>query len=313
MRILILSDLWVPFPGGAERLIFNIGRDLMQRGEEVHVLVSYHAAQQFDGPPIRHESIGVFDRRDAGWEVIQREIEETKPDVIITHHLFAFQFEVGLASTGIPIVQLVLNGHRLMHASLAVYISEHIFKQARGWPKANDMVITPPALDDCIADKHGDKIGFIKPIAHKGISLLYQLAELDTRRKFLVLRGEWRELEDIRPADNIQFMDPVTDIRDFYRECRLVLMPSLTEDAGTVAQECTLNNIPCLASNVGGLAETACHLLPPQDLGRWQAAVSLLDDPVEYDCAVAEQHVHLAGLDHAGKLELLHQKIKGLL
>ena len=45
VKIVCLSDLWLPFPGGAERYIANISQALIDRGHEVHVLTSYAPAK----------------------------------------------------------------------------------------------------------------------------------------------------------------------------------------------------------------------------------------------------------------------------
>ena len=56
---------------------------------------------------------------------------------------------------------------------------------------------------------------------------------------------------------NLKVMGMVPDPRDFYRQSRVVLMPSLWyESFGRVAAEATLNGIPVLASRRGALAET---------------------------------------------------------
>lgn len=311
--ILVLSDLWVPFPGGAERLMFNLARDLHRRGEHVHVLTGYEAAQQFDGPVFSALPIGVFDSHAEGWAMVRGFVEATKPDVIVTHHLYAHQFGRQLIELGIPVVHVVLNGERLEGAALAVYISEWV--RARANPLPGDLLITPPAFDDVVAAEHGDSIGFVKPIKHKGVELVYDIAALLPHRQFLVLRGEWQDLEDIRPAANIEFMEPVDDIREFYARCDLVLMPSLSEDAGTVAQEAAMNDIPCISSDVDGLAETngGGLQLTPVDPHEWAAAIEgLLGNVAAYEAVVASQRRHLASLGHGARLDLFAERITEL-
>lgn len=255
MRVLILSDLWAPFPGGAERLAFNLGRDLMQRGHQVQVLTGYELAQEFDGPPVRiHDDIGVFDNRDQGAAYVEAFIGNWAPDVIISHHLYAYQFEKELRESGVPLVHIVLNGQRIEHATFAVFISKWI--RERGNARDYDLTITPPVFPDIVAERHGNAIGFIKPIHHKGVHLVYEVADMLPDKEFVILRGEWQDLEIIEEKPNVRFMEPVIDMRDFYGEINMVLMPSISEDAGTVAQEAALNGIPCLSSNVDGLYET---------------------------------------------------------
>lgn len=311
MKLLVLSDLWLPFPGGAERLQFNIARDWMRRGYDVSVVTGYENPKTFDGPGVLALPMPLDD---IGWRKIQACITGDGPDVILTHHLYAHTFGEQLVQTGIPVVQVVLNGKRLPGAALAVYISRWVRDQA-GDAEPQDLVITPPAFDDVVAPTHGDAIGFIKPIPHKGVELVYAIAAAMPERRFVILRGEWQDLEVIRPADNIEFMEPVDDIRDFYARCRLVLMPSLSEDAGTVAQEATLNGLPCLSTNVGGLLETnrggvMFHRADTPET--WVAAIRSFDSRSRYVSIVRSQRAALARADHAGSLDLLAQMIKAL-
>lgn len=298
----------MPFPGGAERLIFNLARDLMRRGESVHVLTGYRDARQFDGPPFTAVPIRVRDRHDEGAQVIRATIDRFRPDVILTHHLYAYEFGDELLASGIPVVQVVLNTGRLDGIAFAVYISKFACRNAGGW-KSGDMVILPPAFEDVIADRHGDAIGMIKPLRHKGIDLFYAIARRLRSRRFVVLRGEWQDLEVIREAPNIEFLEPVVDIRDFYARCRIVLMPSVSEDAGTVAQEAALNGLPCITSNVEGLIETnpGGIRLPP-DREQWVHAIESLDDPDVYACLVADQRRHLP----RNNLDEFAARIRGL-
>lgn len=308
--ILVVADLWLPFPGGAERLIFNLARDLMRRGEDVTVLTEYARAQQFDGPPVVYEPIQVYERRRHGVVQVLDHVAKVKPDVILTHAFFASQFGAELVGTGIPVVQIMLNGQRQEGTAFAVYISQWVWDTYGG--RDGDLLMTPPVFDDVVADQHGDLIGFVKPINHKGVALFYEVAKAMPDREFLVLRGEWYTLEDIRAMPNVRFMDPVDDMRDFYAECRVVLMPSRSEDAGTVAQECTVNSLPCVSSAVGGLNETnGGGLRIPPSTGRdlsaerdvYVQAIHYLDDPVNYAQVVENQHRWLAGTNQAGRLD----------
>lgn len=312
-RVLVLSDLWPPFPGGAERLIFNVARHLHRAGLDVTALTGYAPAQPFDGPSVTVAAIGVRGDHDAGANVIRSHIDAGAPDVIVTHHHYASEFEDVLAGCGRPVVQIVLNGQRHPWAAHAVYISEWVRGQL-GDAHPGDVTITPPAFADVVADTHGDAIGFIKPLPHKGIDLVYRIAKRMPGRRFIVLRGEWQTLEVIHARRNITFMQPVADMRDFYRHVRLMLVPSTSEDAGTVAQEAALNGLPVIVSNVGGLAETGAGgvLLQPDDLDGWVATIRALDDPVAYQRVADRQLAHLDAYDHAGRLDQLTARITEL-
>lgn len=313
VRVLVLSDLWPPFPGGAERLIFNLARDLYRRGVDVEVLTGYGPAQRFDGPPLTVVDFGVEENQPAGARDLLAYLDVHRPDVILTHHYYAHQFRNELAGCGIPLVQVVLNGRRHDGVSLAVYISEHV-KATCGDAHPQDLVFTPPAFDDVVAAEHGDAIGFIKPYPHKGVELVYKIARRLRDRRFVILRGEWQDLERIQELDNIEFLEPVVDIRDFWSRVRIVLMPSLSEDAGTVAQEATMNGVPCISSDVDGIRETngGGIRLPTDNISRWINAIRLLDSPNQYRRVVERQRAYLDSLDHRGALDEFAARVAAL-
>lgn len=270
MKILVLSDLWHPFPGGAESYIRRVTEFLASAGHEIHILTSYAKAKA--SLPMTIRDIGVYGRHAHGVQVIESVLAEQKPDLILTHHFFCGEFASELSRWGIPFVEISHNRPRHPDARLTIFNSE--FTASRCNRRPDDIVLLPPIDKSCvafsgIAQFFRPYIGHIKPLGGKGIALTYKLAEYFLRRnrefdhgnpvklqKFLVLRGEWQDGEDIRQLPNVEFMEPVDDIREFYSKCRLVLMPSLSEDAGTVPQECAANRIPCISSNVGGLPET---------------------------------------------------------
>lgn len=312
--ILVLSDLWLPFPGGAERMIFNLSRHLLRRGHDVRAFTGYEYPQQFDGPPVTIGDFPVFEHRRRGERAVTRLLRDHRPALILTQHLYAYEFEKVLV--GRPVVQVVLNTRRLAGAARAVYITEWV-RATLGDSRPGDIVVYPPALADVIAaDRTGGTVGFIKPYPHKGAALVWAIAESMPHRRFLVLRGEWQTLEDVAGAPaNVEFVEPVDDIRDFWRRVDLVLMPSESEDAGTVPQEAALNLVPCISSAVGGLPETngGGLILDSRDPAVWAGAIDgLLDDRARRALLVDRQFAYIAGMQ-SGQLDMFATMVEALL
>jgi glycosyltransferase involved in cell wall biosynthesis len=106
---------------------------------------------------------------------------------------------------------------------------------------------------------------------------------------------------DLRGLGNLTIMPNSPDPRRFYRMTKLLLMPSLMENAGFVAMEAMTNGIPVLASNRGGLPETVGDAAPmieipvgytpetrelptAEEVEPWiKAIVRLWDDRPEYE------------------------------
>lgn len=311
MKVLLFSDLWLPFPGGAERYVYNMAKELMRRGHEVVALTSYDRAETPDVAVIV-EDIGVTsnNRHGQGADILRSVVAKVQPEAIVTHHFFAFEFEQELLESGIPIVQLIYNRHRMPGVAFAVFISQYVWDHSGG--KQGDVLLHPPAYEDIVADTHGEKIGFIKPIHHKGVDYVYRLAEYFPQRQFLILRGEWPDSEDIRSMPNVEFMASVKDMREFYRHCKVILMPSWNEDAGTVAQEAAINGLPCISTDVMGLHETnGGGIRLERNETFWREELDrLFTDQAYYDQIVGRQFNYLKTFQWSQKFDLISAKLE---
>lgn len=336
-KLLIISDLWRPFPGGAEAYIARVADALHERGHDIHILTSYAKAKS--SLPMTIADIGVNERYSEGLDLLQNFILDYAPDLVLTHHFFAGAFERLWSLIEQPFIEIVHNRQRHPDAALAIFNSRFTANKC-GYRPETDIVMLPPATPDCVAcfkpgcrlvGNHGhgqqwhdgkpnwkevdrDCIGHIKPLGGKGIDLTYKLARIMPERKFLILRGEWQDGEKIERYDNVEFMEPVDDIREFWARCRLLLMPSLSEDAGTCPQEAALNGIPCISSNVGGLPETNFGgiTLPPDDPYPWITEICKLDHAQYYKEVVVREWLFIETLDFPAQFDALEKRIRGL-
>ncbi len=115
-------------------------------------------------------------------------------------------------------------------------------------------------------DPEPQYVTFVNPQVAKGAAVVARIVlELSHRRPeipFLVVdrRASTDELGrvglDLSQVENLHRMANTTDPRGFYRVSRIMLVPSLIENAALVAREALANGIPVLASDRGGLPET---------------------------------------------------------
>ena len=109
-------------------------------------------------------------------------------------------------------------------------------------------------------------VTFVNPEPRKGVHVFARIASVLGRCRpdisLLLVEGAARtdflsrSGIDLGGLKNVTIMPNTPDPRTFYAVARLLLMPSLMENAGFVAMEAMSNGIPVLASNRGGLPET---------------------------------------------------------
>lgn len=318
MRVMFLSDLWRPFPGGAENYVFNIAKQLDKRDHEISILTSYERAEAGyqDFELVQELGLGRRENREQRALMLLDHTSALKPDVIFIHRYFAEEYGEVVQQWGHPVVEVVHRDKKLQNAQLYVYNTEYTRTQngAQGDPRS--MVIVPPPAEEAFNFKLGvpNEIGFVKPLPGKGVDFVYDLAHAMPDRKFLILRGEWQPLETICELPNVSFLDPVKHMSSFYERCRIMLMPSLSEDAGTIPQESAVNMIPCISSDIMGLPETnAAGIRLPLDVGAWKEVIQRLDNRDAYNLVANREQAYLATFKWNEKFDQLDAAIRGLL
>jgi glycosyltransferase involved in cell wall biosynthesis len=169
-------------------------------------------------------------------------------------------------------------------------IQEHLGLDSEVWYTALDL----PA---CRAPDgtRGMHLGFSSGGPAKGDDIVIELARQLPRLAFLVVGGGFSHSRAALPG-NVTYWGHVADMRPFYSQIRLLLVPSLIEEAfGRVVLEAAANGIPVVANDVGGIPEALGDgglLIPydprqPPDItdlaARYRVEIQrLLDDPALY-------------------------------
>ncbi len=157
---------------------------------------------------------------------------------------------------------------------------------------------------------------YVNPHPVKGVEIALRLAAARPDIPFLFLEA-WSLRPDrkrdllarARKLPNVQWHDPVDDMRHMYGRARIVLMPSVWEEAwGRVATEAQVSGIPVLASDRGGLPESVgpggilCD--PDGPFHAWESALARL-----WDSKKAYQEFSGAALAHAHRPEIQPHRI----
>ena len=172
--------------------------------------------------------------------------------------------------------------------------------------------VVPPIIDESkvvVQENTRKFLTFINPTVEKGRLFFVRLArELNKVRPDVpLLAVETRAKADAfrssslaRELTNLYSMETTDDPRHFYRQTRILLVPSLCKESfGRVVVEAGLNEIPVLCSNRGALPEVAgdprlvlpiperltpfSNLTPtPEETAPWLDSVLKLWDDGEY-------------------------------
>jgi amino acid adenylation domain-containing protein len=191
-------------------------------------------------------------------------------------------------------------------------------------------------------------VTLVNPCAIKGISVFLGLARALPKVRFAAV-PTWGTTPADRKAlavlPNVTLLEPTEDIDRIFARTRVLLMPSLWQEAfGVTSIEAMLRGVPVLASHVGGLPEATLGIgtplpvrpieafadrhdaneipqadVPEQDLGPWiEALTGLLDDPGAYARRSAESRAaalrFVEGIDMADferYLDRLPRRIPG--
>lgn len=141
-----------------------------------------------------------------------------------------------------------------------------------------------------------EKVLFVCPHPLKGVEIALQLAESNPQIDFIFLES-W-PLDPIlrkhyiiraKKSGNIEWHSRQKDMKQFYSQARIVLMPSVWEECwGRIITEAQASGIPALASNIGGLPESVADggilVNPASDISIWSSELrKMMNDNALYE------------------------------
>jgi len=266
--------------------------DALPRTEfEVAVLSFGIGGDHQDGEYYEYDGIPVF----VGFGV------PFPPDIIITHHGFAARVVQDICQEW-PDARVVSVYHndrynipeiQDLKAELEVFNTEWVKDSIN---HDSDSLTVHPPLD---YDRHrvettGGAVTLVNLQENKGVHLFARLANRFPDVPFLGVMGTHGTQEPILAPNAL--IHPVTqDMREVWRQTRVVLMPSEYESYGMVAAEACVNGIPVIANPTPGLVECLDYagiFVPRDDTDGYERVLRLLlTDPEKY-----REHSKLAEL-----------------
>lgn len=186
-----------------------------------------------------------------------------------------------------------VRGHLVPDPSL-LYLANSEFT-ARRWRALCGLhcAVVPPLVspEAYRAGRGGDSVLYVNPVPVKGVELMFALAARCADLPFLVLES-WQLQSHFREhcrrraqqLGNITWSAATDDMRAVYARARMLLMPSVWEEAfGRTVVEAQLNGLPVLASDRGALPQlvgaAGITLDPHAPIDRWEEALRQLYAP----------------------------------
>lgn len=340
MRVLFCSvdSHWPLVKGGLQTATHDLCLALLQAGASPGVLCG--VPETDDGTPVP-ENTPLDHSTELGYPVFRsaRPVRDLAllaaawgPSALVVQSSAAFiPLAAAASATGLP---TALYLHNVEHGSAGGWVrpeADFLFLAnsaftAQRWQALYGLnaQVVPPVVDAgaCLAGLGTrDRVLFVNPVPVKGVELAFALAAACPDIPFLfaqnwLLQSQWAAYVQARVAalGNVVLLDAVDDMRPLYAQTRVLLMPSVWEEAfGRTAVEAQINGIPALASDRGALPQVVGQaglvLNPHAPVAQWaQALRTLYADPSPWEASAKRQ-----GLLHAAQAPLIAAQFLSLL
>ena len=119
----------------------------------------------------------------------------------------------------------------------------------------NPGFVFPPPVDmDYYRVERGENVTLVNLNVNKGGEVLYKIAELMTDVYFIGVRGSYGG-QVVKSLPNVTILPNQKDIREAYKQTKILLMPSKYESWGRTATEAMASGIPVICTDTFGLRE----------------------------------------------------------
>ncbi len=208
-------------------------------------------------------------------DLAEQVLERFRPRALLTYggHPVSLELMRRARSKGIPVVfhlhNFAYGESRGFEDVSALLVPTNCARRHYARRLGRDCTHIPLPLNPAryiAADAEPRYVTFVNPQVLKGAGVVARIAaELNRRRPeipFLIVESRAGADDlgklplELSELGNLHRMANTPDPRDFYRVSRIMLVPSLIENAALVAREALANGIPVLASDRGGLPET---------------------------------------------------------
>lgn len=308
---------------GAEMMLHQMNRFFQERGHTVKILLkqanihkieSHYVYDNVDVfPPDQYTEISLFQWADA----------------VITHLDYAAWSQQLAGMFGKPVFHIIHNDYVRDHLKSAdrpqfVIYNSNWIKDKLAYPH-HSIVLHPPTdyrhyrvKMDAWDNEH---ITLINLDQNKGGEILRDIAKAMPDSKFLGVIGSYSEPMKIgqitEQPSNVRIMPKQQDIREVYKQTRILIMPSKYESWGRTATEAMASGIPVIASPTDGLKENCGNagifVKDRDDVSEWVKAIEKLDDEKRYRKASQKAIERSIELDPTQELSQMSEWMEGII
>jgi glycosyltransferase involved in cell wall biosynthesis len=272
---------------GAEWMLHHILKHLQSKGHNVRVLL--HQANHYKiTNNYTFDGIDVFPPNQNVVENLMR-----WSDAVITHLDYTRWTVASAKLFKKPVFHLIHNSHpypeiidadRIQHI---VYNSLWLKEKLQyNWP---NFILTPPCdfryYDLQIDPAKNEYITLINTNENKGGKIFEKIAQAMPHKQFLGVLGSYDPQMDTK-LTNLKIVPNSADIKPYYKQTRILLMPSDYESWGRTATEAMCSGIPVISSEADGLKENCgkagIYIKDRNDIKSWVKAITELDNAQKY-------------------------------
>jgi glycosyltransferase involved in cell wall biosynthesis len=303
MNILVSIHLYPPKHNcGAEWMMHHLLKDLQSRGHSIKVLL--HQANKysikrnyvFDGIDVFPPDAEVIDGLFAWSHCVFTHLDYTKWTIMKS------------ALYGKPLFHFVHNSHFYQEVEDAIKDQYVVYNSA--WVgeilkyNRKSCILQPPVdyryYDTKVNSEDNKYITLINLNENKGGSILYEIAKAMPNKSFLGVKGSY-DTQVTQKLPNITYIENTKEIRDIYKQTRILIMPSEYESWGRTATEAMCSGIPVICTDGQGLKENCdkagIYIKDRHDIKSWVSEINKLDEQKAYQAASRKAKARSRELD----------------
>lgn len=271
MKILAYAPNYIPHYNSGDTTTLHFILKLFPEADITVMLNRKIEEYEIDGVKVISRCSSIFNKFDLVFcqlDTTRETIQLTsKPIIWLMHNTFPYASVLNA-----PHVGVVYNAHWAV--------------KERNFPKNPSFVLPPLVFPKDYKVTRGTKVTIVNLNKNK-VCNFWQIAKMMPDVEFLAVKGAYSEqITEYLP--NVEIWEHQSDIREVFKQTKILLMPSAYESWGRVATEAICSGIPVIAHPTPGLIENLSEsgiFVDRNNTQEWVKEIMTLQGKKEYDLA----------------------------